>query len=253
MGEEQVVLEQVVPKVDVTETKPDVVDQQQTETEQKPEVKPEGEEHKPARFQKRIDRLTREKYELRGRVETLEKMVQPQQQPQDLTPKREQFADDAAYLSAMIQHEVKKAMPVQQQPQPPVVNVDEVRKTFDDYDEVMEDADNVSIPRAAADAVIASPLSGHLQYYLTKNPDKANALFSMSPIAAIREVGRIEAIIESDIEAKKKQQPKPITKAKPPIEPVERSGDSGKIDPSKLSDKEWMKMEQAKLIKRNTR
>lgn len=258
MSEEQVLPVETKPEATPQETVPATVDQQPAETEPKAEEKTEQKaddevEHKPSRLEKRFAKMTREKYELRGENEALKKMlgiIRPQQ-PVDLTPKREQFADDADYLAAMVQHEVKKAIPAQQ-PARPVVNVDEVKAVFDDYDEVMEDSDSVSVPQSAAEAIMASDKSEHLRYYFTKNPDKANALFQLPPIAQIREVGKIEAGIEREIETRKslKTEPKKQSKAPAPINPVKPTGATIETDLDKLPMAEFMKRRNAEELKR---
>jgi hypothetical protein len=212
-------------------------------------------EHKENRVQRRIDRLTREKYELKARAEIAERLLAQQAQPtqQAQAPTREQFATEAQYIEALTDYKVREAVqkiPIpQQQVQPLNAEPEEkVREINPDYDEIMDDAADVRVPDAAAEAMVQSPLLNHLRYYMAKNPDKAADLFRMSPASAAREVGKIEARIEADIAEKRKPVTKKPTSAKPPIEPPERTGDSGKIDKSKLTDEAWFKMEQKKLV-----
>lgn len=218
-----------------------------------------AEEHRGNRVQRRIDTLTREKYELKARAEVAERLLaasQPQQ-PQTQAPAREQYTTDAQYIEALTDYKVNEAVkkiPVQRPEQPINTEPDEkVREINADYDDVMENAADVRVPDAAAEAMTQSPLLNHLRYYMAKNPDKAAELFKMSPVSAAREVGKIEARLEADIAEKRKPVTKKPTSAKPPIEPPERAGDSGRIDNSKLTTKEWWKIEQEKLKKRNTR
>ena len=75
MSEEQAVTEEK-PEVKVEVIEPIAEKPPEPQTEIPAEEKPE----KKDRFQKRIDKLTREKYELKGRVETLEKMMTPAKQ-----------------------------------------------------------------------------------------------------------------------------------------------------------------------------
>ena len=70
-----------------------------------------------------------------------------------------------------------------------------VRKSIADYDEVMGGADTVVAPYIT-DAILTSDRGPEVAYHLAKNPALAEKLNRLSPIAAAREIGRIEAALE---------------------------------------------------------
>lgn len=191
-------------------------------------------------------------------AETKAQMLEAQlaQKPvtQEQPPQRSQFQNDASYLQAAVQFEVKKQIPIlQQHVQQPVneANLDEVKKIYPDYDDVMLDADSVQIPDEAYKAAAQSPYRQHVAYYFAKNPEKAAALYKMSPARASAEIGKIEASIEAKIAASKTPASVPVSKAKPPISPVKTQGSTGKIDENRLSDAEWFKLDMQRRIEKS--
>lgn len=166
---------------------------------------------------------------------------------------REQFESEGAYLSAVVQQEVAKAVPalqqqLQQQAQLAKSKeaITEIRKTYADYDETMQDALDIPVTPALTEALLASPMIEHLKYYLAKNPDKVEALSNMTPMRVAAEVGRLEAQLENQ----SKPAPKLVSKAKAPITPVKVQGASGRVDESKLSDQEWFKLDLQRRMKK---
>ncbi len=90
--------------------------------------------------------------------------------------------------------------------------VQDFRKKVKDFDEVMSKAANLKAAPAVEDMILESDKSGHLVYYLAKNPSKLDALNNMSERAAAREIGRIEQRLS--VPSAPKQ-----TKAPPPVKP----------------------------------
>ena len=129
--------------------------------------------------------------------------------------------------------------------------MEDVKKQYADYDEVMEEADEVTIPDAVVPTVTQSPVFEHLKYYLTKHADEAKALYSMAPARAAAAIGKIEAKIEAELSAKKTPETVKVSKAPAPITPVKVQGASGKIDENKLSDSEWFQLERQRTMERN--
>ena len=248
MSEEQAVTEEK-PEVKVEVIEPIAEKPPEPQTETPAEEKPE----KKDRFQKRIDKLTREKYELKGRVETLEKMMTPAQ-PTDQEPKREQYQDDLSYLAARQDFSISqkmKTIPVQQAAQQPIQYTN-VADVYPDYEDVLEEGDNVFIPEnpALAKAITSSPNRDGIIYQLAKNPEQAKALYGTSLESAIRMIGKIEAKVESDIDAKKKPVQPKTTKAPAPINPIHPSGDAVTTDLDKMTPAEFAKYRNAQEHKR---
>lgn len=75
-----------------------------------------------------------------------------------------------------------------------------------DFAEVIEDATEVMISEAMGAAMkAAGPLGPRILYYLAKNPQESQRIFELkSTPAQAREIGKIEAKLETEIAAKKK-------------------------------------------------
>jgi hypothetical protein len=246
-----------VKETTVAETTPETKESETTETEAKPgdeektteeaaeAEKPEEkkETHLVRRLYKFMDKAAKAEAELNA----LKAQMGQQQPVQQQAPDRKQFANDADYLSAAVKFEVARQMPLQMQAPTAKASVEDVKKAYTDYAEVMEEADQVTIPDTVVPTVTQSPVFEHLRYYLTKHPDEAKALYQMPTVRAQAAIGKIEAKIEQDIESKAK----PVvqtSKARPPITPVKLSGSTGKIDPDKLSDAEWFRVEKQRQL-----
>lgn len=129
-------------------------------------------------------------------------------------------------------------------------------KNAADYFEVTRSADLViSVPMA--EAIAESDDGPALAYHLGKNPEIAARIAELSPLAAARELGRIEGRLADE---RAKPKPAPVSKAPPPAPKIE-GADASTIavkptDPESdkaLSDAEWMrqrnKQEQRKRAK----
>jgi len=203
------------------------------------------------RIQKRIDKLTAEKYELKGRLETLERMVQqqPQTRQQADEPVRDNYETDLAYLEARQDYKISKVnserdalarqehLAVQQTAMAEKENA--VRQQHPDYDEVIADAGDIPISNAACDAILGSDLGVELRYHLAKNPQEAARLnLIRNPVDLGRAMGQLEAKI---LAAKQQpKQPPRVPSAPPPIKPVGTSGGTVEVDESKMTDAEYM-------------
>jgi hypothetical protein len=69
------------------------------------------------------------------------------------------------------------------------------RSIFADYDAVVGSAD-VTITPAVSDILLTSDKGPEVAYYLAKNPSVVEKLNALSPTAAAREIGRLEAALE---------------------------------------------------------
>lgn len=69
-------------------------------------------------------------------------------------------------------------------------------KSVDDYHEVVTDP-NLPISQVMADVATEMDNGPEVLYYLGKNPDLADKISQLSPLSAARELGRIEATIQS--------------------------------------------------------
>jgi hypothetical protein len=213
------------------------------------------EEHKvPKGVQKRIDRLTRERYRLQGELEAMRRQ-HPKQETQQPTsaagsPKPEQFQSYEDYLEAKAEwkaeQKVAEVLNRQQEStkrqtaqaehdklqQSWEKSVDEAIGVYDDFEEVAL-APDVPISDAMSKAILRSGKSADVAYYLGKNREEAAKIASMDPLSAAIAIGRIEATLARPA-AKK------TTSAPPPISTVGARASVSK-DPDKMSVNEWLK------------
>ena len=91
-----------------------------------------------------------------------------------------------------------------------------VRQAIPDYDEVVGLSEVVVAPHVT-DTILESDRGPEVAYYLAQHPEKADQINGLSPIAAARAIGRIEASLpELPVAAR-------ISKAPAPIKPVSAS------------------------------
>jgi len=100
----------------------------------------------------------------------------------------------------------------------------DVRKAYPDYDEVLEAAETeeVSITSIMFGAMQDSEYGAHIGYQLMKDPDEAERIAGLSPLAQVRAIGKIEDRIERELKAKspaKENKPK-VSNAPEPIRTV---------------------------------
>jgi len=97
-----------------------------------------------------------------------------------------------------------------------------VRQRYADFDEKLAVATRPDVVSPAlADLVLESDVAPDLTYHLGANPDLARRLSSMNPVAAARELGRIEASLSTP-------KPKLQSSAPAPITPVNGTGSPSK-------------------------
>jgi hypothetical protein len=113
------------------------------------------------------------------------------------------------------------------------VRLDAVKSRIPDFDTVMSSASQMEIRDDVRDLLLESSKGPLLAYHLAKHPEKVSALNRMSPAAAAKEIGSLEARIRGP-------QPKTRTKAPPP-KPAPKGGgsDTRPRDPAKMSFAEY--------------
>jgi hypothetical protein len=255
MSEETTVVEEKAPDTSVAEetkveetpvapsqdTEPEV---KSTETEPKvEETKPEEKTEKPGRWQKRVNQLTKKVYDLQSQLTAA-------QQAPIVKPERASYASDELYIEAMTDFKVDQKMPqvLQRQESGSIAqqfakNEEALRAEVEDYDDVI--ADKIEFPhQSTIDAIVSSDLGPRIRYYLGTHPDECDAILSMNAASAARQIGKIEAKLETELAAKKAPAATQVSKARAPIHPVKTAGAPVKVDPNKLSDAEWFKREQ---------
>lgn len=194
-------------------------------------------------FQKRIDKLTREKRELEERLTALEKRVPAEKADagekkppatENKQPALEDYEDIADYTKALVEWTVSqrsaedttRAEREREQARQAELakgyrdREEAARAKYDDYDEVMAEAADVSIPRHMQQTILESEQGPDLAYYLAQNRKELEDILKLSPTAAARAIGKIEAKLAT-AEEPPKEKPKPKTTSAPkPIAPL---------------------------------
>lgn len=221
-------------------------------------------------FQRRIDKLTREKRELEARIAALEGKLaggaatpaagEAREQPPAEAPgkpKPEDFDTYEAYTEALTDWklEQRERERARQEAERQVfetwlARIEAARQAHPDFDEVVDSDTPVSA--AMQQAILESEQGAEIAYWLGKHPEEAARIAKLPPIAAIREIGRIEASLNP-----KAPSPKPkagITRAPKPVTPVSggKAGAASDIyDPSLAEDyAAWERARRAELKRR---
>lgn len=80
-----------------------------------------------------------------------------------------------------------------------------VRQAIPDYDEVVGLSEVVVAPHVT-DTILESDRGPEVAYYLAQHPEKADQINGLSPIAAARAIGRIEASLHGTARCSSKDQ-----------------------------------------------
>lgn len=172
-----------------------------TTEETKPEVKEDG-------FQRRINKVTADKYFEKRRADELQqKLDEMQSKPEKMAtgaPKLEDFDhDEEAFNAANIKYQVNEAVTassIEQQKALDKTSADKAQREFNERivslgkDDFADVAGAVpQLPVGVADALVNSEKGAELIYHLGTHLDQADKLANMSPQAAMMELGRISA------------------------------------------------------------
>lgn len=235
--------------------------QKESVEEESPPVEKPAEDPIPKGVQKRIDRAVRQKYEAEARAKMLEERVaamearqsapQQQRQTDDGEPTIDKFDNFDEYVAAKAEYiagkKIESTLTEREKQQRAAYEAAERQKTADswnkriaaatadmpDFEEVLASSD-VPMTPPMQQAIMESDIGPKLAYYLANNPDEAEKIAGMSPIGAIRTLGRIEERL-----ATAKPEVK-TTDAPPPLKPVGSKAAVTK-DPGKMSDAEYEK------------
>jgi hypothetical protein len=223
-------------------------DQTQSEPkEAEKEANQEGERKQNPKLEKRFSEITKQREEARKeaqaereqrlaleqRLAALEQQAQPQQVAQvDQEPQPSQFADAFEYAKALAEFSTEKALAErdrqmalarEQEAQQKIIEswaqkVQAAKAELPDFDELVASSD-VVVNDAVRDAILESDVGPRILYHLAENDDLARKIASLSPFAALREIGKLEARFEAKPETK---QTAPVvrSKAPAPIQPI---------------------------------
>lgn len=206
-----------------------------------------SEEAKKASEEARKERQAREKLE--RDIDELRKKPAGQAQIEvGAEPKREQFASDQEYQTALIDYRVEKKLSDRQKAdaeERAKAEQDRMIKTYaerlaavkaetPDYDERIEAQKDLQIPAHIRDAIFESEVGPLIALHFADHPAEAERLSKLNEKAALREFGKIEAMIETEAserkEAERKEPVKLIEVSQAPAPIVPLKGSTGSLD-----------------------
>ncbi|WP_401733439.1 hypothetical protein [Stenotrophomonas muris] len=193
---------------------------------------------------KRIDELTREKYDAQRerdywREQAIRNQRQPEQRQEQASqqheasdkPTMEQYGFDvAAYTEALYEwhkqqdaksaQKAKEAESEQERAKRYQESVQAFAETHPDFYEVFHGG--LPVSESMAQAITETDNPAAIAYYLGQNPEEAARIAAMSPTGASRAIGRIEAKLESQaapvaVDTARQPETKTVTKAPPPV------------------------------------
>jgi hypothetical protein len=188
---------------------------------------------KPNGYQKRIDRLTREKHQLRAELEAVRQRDSVVEDTAAIS--RDQFSSEDEYLDAVLERRenLREAAKAE-------------RSWHEKREQILGDAEDsgvdldafskLPVTRSIADAIVESDAPVDLIAYLTENPKEVKRIVALSPSRQAAEIGKIEATLggnTSRVAAK--------TAAPTPIKPLSGSGKSSTGYRADMSQAEYAK------------
>jgi hypothetical protein len=224
-----------------TEAKEDS-DEESDEAEESKEDKPK----KKGGFQRRIDKLNAKmtaaqqeaeywkQQALKGTAEPKKESKGPAPAAAEGKPKADDFDTHAEYVEALtdwkteqklIEREQKAEKSRLESEQEKVLKAHSERvKAFadkvEDFEDVLANLDDVPNSPAVESLILSSENGPELLYELAKDPKEAKRIATLPPLAAARELGKIEAKIVARASEEKKPEPKKLTNAPRPIGPI---------------------------------
>lgn len=192
--------------------------------------------NKKGGFQRKLERVNQENALLKAQLQALTGLHDkiPEQAPK---PTADDFEDYDSYLEAASAWHADNAMRARQtevrehtvraqeqlRAQEFTAQRDAFAKATPDYNEVLQSVDDIAVPPAVQQALLAVDNSPALMYALAKDRDTLAELATMNPLKAALRIGALSAELSK---AKSKPSAPKVTQAKPPIRTAERSGNA---------------------------
>lgn len=215
--------------------------------------------------QRRIDRLVRDKYQLSGRVQELERRLaessatrpEPQRPAPANTPQAsqgrpvesqfERYEDYIEaltdYKSAQAFHQLQAQLDKQREMQRQATQqsawherLEQSRATIEDFDSTLEAVEHIQLTPVLQQAILEHEHGPRLAYELARDPKVLQRMVTLSPTAALRELGRFEAKLDLNGAERK---PPAISKAPPPISPVGQGSTRSTKKPEDMDYQEY--------------
>lgn len=254
---------------DVAETPAAPVETDAPVAESAPAAEPEAKPEPRDKVQERFDKLTREKYDALRAKDALEWELQrlreqaEKAKPEPVAPAKapslaDYEYDESKYQAAMVQFaaaEARKAALEAIEAERKQAEVKSRTETWrsreakfaektPDYRDAVADP-TLPINNDMATIIAEMDEGPAVAYYLAKNRDLAEAIHRLPPIAAARELGKIEARLSTPAPVTP-----PVSKAPPPPPTLKASEPAIEKDPSQMSDAEFAKWRKRQIAQR---
>lgn len=280
MAEETAAVEPVVAQEPVVQQSSETaVVEQSAETEQKPpRTYTQEEMDKIANKIKKNERYrTKKEVEAfyQGRESVAAPPAQPQEPAEEKPPTREQFDNYESFLEAKADFAGRKAFHAERQRYETETKAQaqareqaervqsfqgKVNEKYPDLHERLEPIMNVAMPDGVAAELAASQFGPDILNHFAGDHKDFERFVALSPSAALREIGRLEARFESAAPATATTEAAPVTAAKKPssapapIKPVGGNAQPIGDDLTRLVDKPeaWALARNKELLKRRT-
>lgn len=204
------------------------------------------------RYQKRIDKLVRQREEAERAKRQLEDELNfykskeraiPKEEPKELSPL--DFETYEEYEEAL-NKQTKRAEPKAEKFESKNVDItfetavrklddvfEDARDKYNDFDDVIRNP-QVNITRDMVLTLSELENAGEVAYYLAQHAKESSKIAELSPYKQAIELGKLSDKLLNPVKVEKK-----TTKAPDPISPVGSGGDVTTKDPSKMSFKEY--------------
>ncbi len=245
----------------------DTTGKKETETDEegsdddKESNKPDGKRRKGG-FQRRIDNLTRDKRELEERLSRLEsRLAGDDKTPAESgtagdegkgeegskesgdtgkKPSPEDFDTYEEFTEALLDWKDQQRQVARQEGEARAEaerrqaavfqswsqRMDAARQAHDDFDEIVDQ--DIPVTQAMQQAMLDSEQGAELAYYLGSKPEEAERIAKLSPVAQIRELGKLEVALSGGSSPQSSSQPKPTKRiSSAPTPPTRLSGKAG--------------------------
>jgi myosin heavy subunit len=155
--------------------------------------------------------------------EALEAITKPQQmQPSRAEPTRDQFASDAEWIDAKVEHKLQQRDNYQRESEGArnaravQVKAQTIYAQAEKLTGFDKDAfDDLPVSQVMADVVMESDVAAQLMAFMSSHPSEVERIAKLTPVKQAVELGKLES---------KLQQPAKISKAPPPISPIGTQG-----------------------------
>ena len=199
----------------------------------------------PNGVKKRIDKVTRQKYEAvaeanryKAELEQLRAQIAPKQEAPDIS----QFDTLDDYVEAVAEYKLNQKTQTAQSQQAQqtqaqavaqdwVAKVEKVRSVAPDFDAVFNNVASIEFAPMALEAVAQHPKGAEIAYMLGKDISEAYRIAALPPSQQLMAIGEIAARTNVP-------KPKTVSTAPAPVKPV-GSSSGGKKSINEMSDKEY--------------